>query len=694
MAANLAYRSLNNQGFTKQTIYYLSANTKLDLDDNGVADDVNADATKANLQDAITRWAADADNVIVYLTGHGGDKSFRIGAKEIVSATEINTGLNQLQNAIPGKVIFILDTCESGSFISPLAPPVGKERIVITSTSPGEAAAFISQGAISFSNYFWAYIFNGYSLSDAFTMSKSAIGLTISQQTPLLDANGNGIGNEDGDFVKIQNMVLGGGIRLAGNAPTIGSVSPDRTINGTNTASFAAENVADADGIARVWAVVRSPNYTQNASLAAVDNLPAFDLLPVGNNRYEATYDGFTALGTYHIAIYARDRLGNTSIPVVTTLSVTNPLARKAIIVAGGGTSDPLRTAYQGNAQLAYQALIYQGYGSDDIYYLSSAITEGVDGTPTIANLTYGITAWAKTNTQDLTLYLVGSGDNGTFKLSDAETLPLTTLDGWLDDLQNGIAGEVTVIYDGKNSGSFVGGLAAPAGKKRMSIASSNASESAAFLSDGDISFSGFFWNQVLSGATLQQAFVYAKKAINFSNRSQTPLLDADGNGVANQKADGAIASAYSIGAGIMFAGDEPYIESVSPEQALNGRTSVAIWADGIATTGIIDTVIAVVTPPAGSSPNQPYTITLTSVGNGRYEGTIEGFTAYGEYEIAIFAKDKKGNLSLHKKTKIHHNTETQVTGGELIENTTWLVSQSPYHLLGNLIVPTGLTLT
>ncbi|MCK9364246.1 MAG: hypothetical protein M0P74_11710, partial [Syntrophales bacterium] len=695
MAANLAYRSLNNQGFTKETIYYLSANIRLDLDDNGVADDVNADATRANLQDAITRWATDADNVIVYLTGHGGDKSFRIGAKEIVSATELDTWLNQLQNVIPGKVIVILDTCESGSFVSPLAvPPAGKERIVITSTSPGESAAFISQGAISFSNYFWGYIFNGYNLSDAFTMSRNAINFTASQQLPLLEANGNGIGSEDGDFAQIQTVAIGGGIRLAGNTPTIGSVSPDRTISATNIATFTAENVVDPDGIARVWAVVRPPNYTQNASLAAVDNLPAFDLLPVGSNRYEATYNGFTSLGTYHVAIYARDRLGNTTIPVLTTLSVTNPLTRKAIIVAGGGTGDPLWSAYQQNAQLAYVALTYQGYGSEDIYYLSSTMTEGVDGTPTAANLANAITNWAKTNTQDLTLYLIGSGDNGTFKLSGAETLPVATLDGWLDDLQQSIAGEVTIIYDGSNSGSFVGSLAAPAGKKRISIASSNASELAAFLSDGDISFSGFFWSQVLSGATLQQAFVYAKKAIVFSSKSQTPLLDADANGVANQKTDGAIASAYSIGAGIMFAGDEPYIDSVSPEQALNGRTSVTIWADGIATTGILDTVIAVVTPPAGSSPNQPYTITLTSVGNGRYEGTIEGFTAYGEYEIAIFAKDKKGNLSLHKKTKIHHNTETQVSGGELIENTIWSVSQSPYHLLGNLIVPTGLTLT
>jgi hypothetical protein len=45
MVANFAYRALVYQGFTKDSIYYLSADTELDLDNNGQADDVDAEPT-------------------------------------------------------------------------------------------------------------------------------------------------------------------------------------------------------------------------------------------------------------------------------------------------------------------------------------------------------------------------------------------------------------------------------------------------------------------------------------------------------------------------------------------------------------------------------------------------------------------------------------------------------------------------
>lgn len=76
MCANFAYRTLTYQGFTKDTIYYLTSDTDLDLDSNGVPDDVDGDATNSNLQHAITQWATDADSVVIYLTDHGGSGTF------------------------------------------------------------------------------------------------------------------------------------------------------------------------------------------------------------------------------------------------------------------------------------------------------------------------------------------------------------------------------------------------------------------------------------------------------------------------------------------------------------------------------------------------------------------------------------------------------------------------------------------
>ena len=57
VATNFAYRALTYRGFSKNDIYYLSANTKLDLDNNGLPDDVRAAPTKYTLWQAITQWA-------------------------------------------------------------------------------------------------------------------------------------------------------------------------------------------------------------------------------------------------------------------------------------------------------------------------------------------------------------------------------------------------------------------------------------------------------------------------------------------------------------------------------------------------------------------------------------------------------------------------------------------------------------
>ena len=154
MCANFAYRTLTYQGFTKGTIHYLSSDTDLDLDSNGVADDVDGDATNSNLQKAITTWAKDADSLVIYLVDHGGNNTFRMSGTETFSAVDLDGWLDTLQETVSGKVTVIYDACESGTFLSSLTPPSGKERIVVASTSPGESAKFVTQGSISFFQLF------------------------------------------------------------------------------------------------------------------------------------------------------------------------------------------------------------------------------------------------------------------------------------------------------------------------------------------------------------------------------------------------------------------------------------------------------------------------------------------------------------------------------------------------------------
>ncbi len=126
----------------------------MDLDGNGEADDVDGIASNANLQQAVTSWAGDADSLVIYLVDHGGMGSFRMSATETLTADDLAGWLATLQdkdnpNGMHGQVVVVYDACESGSFLSALAPTASEDRIVITSTSIGESAHFVTQGSIS-----------------------------------------------------------------------------------------------------------------------------------------------------------------------------------------------------------------------------------------------------------------------------------------------------------------------------------------------------------------------------------------------------------------------------------------------------------------------------------------------------------------------------------------------------------------
>jgi hypothetical protein len=682
MNANFAYRALTYQGFTKETIYYLTSDTDLDLDNNGVPDDVDGDATCANLKQAITNWAADADSVVVYLVDHGGTGTFRMSGTETLAAANLDDWLDALQAQIPGRLIVIYDACKSGSFLPALSHPEGdKQRIVAASSAADQSAYFVTNGSISFSNFFWTQVFNGLDLADAFILARQAISGSLTQM-PQLDADGDGLANEAADLEAVRNIWIGSGTCAAGLAPQIGGVSPDQTIPQGSAALVYAYNVTDDDGIARVWAVVRPPDWTPGASGNPVVGFPSFDLAPVAGNRWEATYAGFSIPGTYQVAIYARDRAGNTCAPQITMVTASHPLTHKAVVVAGGPSSDAMWPSIEKNVQAAYQALRFQGYKDDDIYLLSPVGLSGVDGTPCLSNVEYALTTWAVANTEDVTVYLVGGGGAGTFRLSATETLAAADLDGWLDALQNQIPAKVTVVYDACQSGSFLPALAPPAGMSRILISSVRAGESAGFLSGGDVSFSKFFWNGVLNGANVRDAFRAAASAMAFAS-GQTAQLDDNGNGIGNEKADGQMARQTVIGSGIMLGGDAPLVGSVSPPQTLHGETPATLWAD-VTTTGTIERVWAILTPPQyAPAPGEPVTdlptVDLIHTSGNRYEGTLSGFDHIGTYDVAIYAMDAEGNVSQPQSTAVQ-----QTVGADEYEDDNTCLAARPIVIGGN----------
>ncbi len=669
-AANFAYWTLMYQGFPSDRIKYLSSDKvkNLDLDGDGNSD-VDDYATNDNLRNALCGsacggtdegWASGADNLFVYLVDHGGSGTFRMSGTETLSVNDLDSWLDTVQSSITGKIVIIYDACESGSFLTTLA---GTNRILVTSTDTGESSYFVNQGSVSFSSFFWTNVFNGSNAKDAFDSAKNALTSVISGQHPKLNDNPSGAANT----TNIGNRII-----IYGDLPTIGSVSAITPTQ--SSATLTANNVTDSDGIARVWAVILPPDYASGASNNSVSGLPSIDLMPVEGtpDQYAATYDKFNIAGTYKIAVYAKDRIGNTSLPKTTTadgnpfnITVNNPLRRKAIIVAAGTENDlpPNWDGIEKGALAAFNALTFQGYNKDnDIYFLSPASIPGISKLPVLnnlINLNYAITSWANnSSTQDVVLYMVGNGDSETFNIKGTEpqeTLTATQLDTWLDTLQTTITGKVTVIYDASLSGGFITLLAPPANKERILISSTGSNGSACFLSDGDISFSRYFWIKILNGENVRDAFFHAQDAMSITCRQQVAQISDDGDGVTNERGDGVKAFNYTIGAGIRLAGADPLIGEVVDNQDISGTDlPVTIWAKKVTTTGNIQEVWAVITPPGSSAvlPDQPVT-DLTKVplvwneANQRYQGTSSDFPEFGRYKVAIYARDNDGNISM-----------------------------------------------
>lgn len=659
MCANFAYRTLTMQGYTKENIFYLTADTDLDLDSNGEEDDVDGDATNSNLQNAITSWAAGAQSLVIYLVDHGGEHTFRMSGTETLTASQLDTWLDTLQNTMTGNLIVVYDACESGSFLSALTPETGKSRIVVASTSPGESAYFVSQGMVSFSNYFWTHTFNGLPVKEAYSLAKTSIQYTTDYQHPQLDINGDGI-SEQADLDNLPDSIyIGSGTVVSGDIPVIDSVSADQLITDTNVATVWAAGVTDANGISRVWATIRPPDYNQGSSGNPVQNLPSVELLPAGTDRFEVTYNGFNSEGTYQMVIYARDQAGNTSVPRLTNVAVNSPLRRKAIIVAGGPASGTLWPAVGNCAMFAYEALKFQGYTDEDIFFMSpDTAPDGVDAYATHGNLSYAVNVWARTDTQDLAVYLVGSGENETFHINTSETLSPAQLNSWLDSLQGIISGTVTVVYDADYAGSFVSYLQPPENKDRILMASTSANGIAQFPVDGNISFSAFFWQKVMNGANLRDTFVYVKNAIGYALQGQVPVLDDSGNGLPNEPGiDGRLARNYTLGAGIVLAGDDPLIGDICPAQELTVGTSAQIWVEDVTTTGSIANVwaaIALQGDETGVFSYEAVMLPLSPVGNGSYAGTYDGFNLFGTYSVSVYAMDDNANISQPKETQIN----------------------------------------
>ncbi|HPC16998.1 MAG TPA: carboxypeptidase regulatory-like domain-containing protein [Candidatus Hydrogenedentes bacterium] len=201
----------------------------------------------------------------------------------------------------------------------------------------------------------------------------------------------------------------------------------------------------------------------------------------------------------------------------------------------------------------------------------------------------------------------------------------------------------------------------------RIVVSSTQADASAAFSIQSGLSFSQFFWRQILNGAHVRNAYQHAANAVRFGKNARKPQLDDNGDGVYDTRTDGALARTFNIGMGILLAGDEPMIGAICEEQVLGGgkmaknggQTSATIWVSDVSSTGVIESVWVIITPPgyieygcgAGNSPET--ILELDPMGGNRYEKVFDGFSERGAYQITAYAMDKEGNVSLPRESSV-----------------------------------------
>ncbi|MBT4500345.1 MAG: choice-of-anchor D domain-containing protein, partial [Gemmatimonadetes bacterium] len=218
---NLAYTTFQRRRLAKEKIFYLNDRQEQDVDRDGFMADVDAGATMSAWSDAWT-WARErvqSDSPLyVYLVGKGQPAGLEIGDGEMLTATQLLQDLDGLEEATGVQATLIVDAAHAGNFIRDLSD---QGRHVIASTGPG-LAFYQAEGYLSFSQYFLTDLFQGKSVQEAFLHTDKILRNlpgAFRQQDPGLEAQGNLIPNQPGDYLQTLDAIIGAPFELGDLSP-------------------------------------------------------------------------------------------------------------------------------------------------------------------------------------------------------------------------------------------------------------------------------------------------------------------------------------------------------------------------------------------------------------------------------------------------------------------------------------------
>ena len=313
--ANMAYFALNSQGYQLDKIRYLSPESFIDVTGDGVNDRFG-DTTLAELNSAVNDWPSETDTeeLLLYLTDHGGNGTFRLNDTEILSAATLDAWLDVLQSENDMRVIVIVDACQSGSFISSLTPPSGAERYVVASSRPDDKAWFLDEGETSFSYFFWESVYLNGRLYRAFLSGEHNISGLF--QYPSIDIDGDGNADSLTSTNLANDVIIGLGKVAASDPLKINETCGSLTVGCDNTATFWVEDLVYTDGISNVWARVVPPAENILDPSKPGLNLHLIRMSDMDQDgRYEGGYSDFRQDGNYAVLFYLEDKRGNRSLP-------------------------------------------------------------------------------------------------------------------------------------------------------------------------------------------------------------------------------------------------------------------------------------------------------------------------------------------------------------------------------------------
>ncbi len=119
---------------------------------------------QADLRHAMNTWVGeDTEELLLYMADHGGHEKFLLDGnldpsdeRRMLTASELDTWLDELQTVMSGRLILVLDACRSGSFVPRIA---GDQRVIVTASDADEDAILTGLwGSSSFSWEFWSYV--------------------------------------------------------------------------------------------------------------------------------------------------------------------------------------------------------------------------------------------------------------------------------------------------------------------------------------------------------------------------------------------------------------------------------------------------------------------------------------------------------------------------------------------------------